>query len=387
MKIIYVGTGARAIGLNSKTAVELIISTLGSEIKGLGHEVGIIDIRDNEIKRNKKLNYFYIELPKFLLKNYPPGSYMHLLKKIVFSLKCIPLISRMNHNGEVDIIHIQNQYPGFLIMFFLKKLMKNVKFVYTSHTPFWTLPKKEFVKYYYKTYLDKLCMRLADRVIAIGHYQKEGIVEKTSIDKNKIIVIQNGVDINLFKPSKKNFKNNDKINIIVVARFSKIKNQLMIIKMIPEIIKKHKNLIFTFIGQLEEEDYFQEIKKFIQDNNISKYVNIVGPVENNKLVNYYKDADILLSASNAEGFPLTVLEAMATGCLLVLSDIGPHKEIKDNDSVVYFKRKDLKDLIKKLNKLLDSNNFEHFKKESLNSAKKNYTWKRVALDNLRVYNN
>ena len=43
------------------------------------------------------------------------------------------------------------------------------------------------------------------------------------------------------------------------------------------------------------------------------------------------DADVLVSSSTSEGLPMSVLEAGATGCYLVLSDIPAHRELlKEN---------------------------------------------------------
>ena len=40
-----------------------------------------------------------------------------------------------------------------------------------------------------------------------------------------------------------------------------------------------------------------------------------------------KRIDVLISASQSEGFPMAILEAGAAGCYLILSDIPPHREI------------------------------------------------------------
>jgi len=44
---------------------------------------------------------------------------------------------------------------------------------------------------------------------------------------------------------------------------------------------------------------------------------------------YLKAADVFVSASHSEGLPNAVMEALATGNAIVLSDIGPHQEILD----------------------------------------------------------
>jgi glycosyltransferase involved in cell wall biosynthesis len=385
MKIVYVGTGNQSIGMDSETAVELVINNLAIEVKKLGNDIVIIDIFDDSRNRDKNIKYDYIRLPRFLEKKTPkPGSPLHALKKIIFSLKTYFLIKKISKNEKIDIIHIQNQYPGIILFTLLKKKMKNTGFAYTSHTPFWTFDDTNFKKYYYKTYMDRISMKKSDKTIFVGYTQMENARRRIKLSQDKIEVIQNGVDLIRFHP-KINDKKNKKTVILSVARISDVKNQLLIIKAIPEIIKHNKNIEFQFVGQLEDETYLRQINEFIKLNKIEEYVKIIGPVKNEALANYYQNSDIFISASNAEGLPLTVLEAMASGCAIILSDIGPHKEIQKNQEIIFFKKDDLDDLRKKLIGILDNKTMVTLKKKSFDSATRYFSWRTVAMKNIEVY--
>ena len=50
------------------------------------------------------------------------------------------------------------------------------------------------------------------------------------------------------------------------------------------------------------------------------------------------EADVFVSTSNGEGLPVAVLEAMAAGCPVILSDIPPHRELADDAGFVPFVR-------------------------------------------------
>lgn len=59
----------------------------------------------------------------------------------------------------------------------------------------------------------------------------------------------------------------------------------------------------------------------------SECSNIIFKGRVNNVADYLRAGDIFISASRAEGFPLSVLEAMGAGLPLILSDIQPHREI------------------------------------------------------------
>jgi len=375
------GTGNIPISKDSSRAVELVIFSLSEQMAKLGNEVHIIDLfsqTDNE------LNYHFVNMPKSFNLETNSGTFKHTIKKIIFSFKALSLLFRLNKKEKFDIIHAQNQYIGFFVLLFRKIL--GVPLVYTSHIPFWVLDKNEFnKKFYFKTLLERICLKFADKVICVGNSQRKGILEKVSINPDKIVTIENGVDLTKFHPSK--IKNKEKLTIISVARLSRVKNQFMLVKAIPEVIKVCKNTQFIFIGQIEDEEYLKEINQYINENNIGKYVKILGPLNISQLPEYYNSSEIFVSVSKAEGLPLTVLEAMASRCAIVLSDIGPHKEFEKNNEIIYFKLDDIEDLVSKLvNLLKDRKKIEELRSNALATARKFFSWKSVALRNLKVYN-
>jgi len=68
-----------------------------------------------------------------------------------------------------------------------------------------------------------------------------------------------------------------------------------------------------------------EVKDLIQDNGLSGMVFLQGYVTD--IWSWMKSADVFISLSLIEGQPNTVLEAIACGCPVVLSDIPAHREI------------------------------------------------------------
>ena len=86
----------------------------------------------------------------------------------------------------------------------------------------------------------------------------------------------------------------------------------------------------------------------------SDSIHIIGHVNN--VADYLCAADYYVSSSQAEGFPLAVLEAMACGLPVLLSDIGPHKEIMTlaPEAGLLYKLKNESDFTESLNKMMQA---------------------------------
>jgi glycosyltransferase involved in cell wall biosynthesis len=162
--------------------------------------------------------------------------------------------------------------------------------------------------------------------------------------------IRNGVNLSHFKnvglEEKQEIKRklnlpSDKTIIAYAGQFVDRKNQRFLL----EIFSEYRELD-DYILILMGEGADLEILK-------NKYCNLpniifTGNVEN---VNEYLQAsDIYISSSKSEGLPNGVLEAMATGLPIILSDIEQHKEVYDTDRKIGFlyKSGDKKDCVKKI---------------------------------------
>jgi glycosyltransferase involved in cell wall biosynthesis len=120
--------------------------------------------------------------------------------------------------------------------------------------------------------------------------------------------------------------------ILAAGRFESEKNLDVIVRAIRLVSDTHPlQMLICGNGSLRH-----TIAELIDEEHLSHRVRLTGHVDN--LWSLMKRADVLVSASVFEGNPNVVLEAMACGCPLVVSDIPAHRELLDEDTAVFVKR-------------------------------------------------
>jgi len=141
----------------------------------------------------------------------------------------------------------------------------------------------------------------------------KNFIDKIGFDKN-IFVINNGVDI---EQHNKVVLENNIIQLLVVSRLVSQKNIDSIIKSIK--VMENENIILNIVGDGSE---INNLKLLVKKYELDKKINFIGKIENNKLNEYLKNADIFIQASNYEGLPHSILEAMNFEIPILSTDVG-----------------------------------------------------------------
>ncbi len=141
----------------------------------------------------------------------------------------------------------------------------------------------------------------------------KNFIDKIGFDKN-IFVINNGVNI---EQHNKVVLENNIIQLLVVSRLVSQKNIDSIIKAVK--VMENENIILNIVGDGSE---INNLKLLVNKYEIDKKINFIGKIENTKLNEYLKNADIFIQASNYEGLPHSILEAMNFEIPILSTDVG-----------------------------------------------------------------
>ena len=141
----------------------------------------------------------------------------------------------------------------------------------------------------------------------------KNFIDKIGFDKN-IFVINNGVNI---EQHNKVVLENNIIQLLVVSRLVSQKNIDLIIKAVK--VMENENIILNIVGDGSE---INNLKLLVKKYELDKKINFIGKIENTKLNEYLNNADIFIQASNYEGLPHSILEAMNFEIPILSTDVG-----------------------------------------------------------------
>jgi glycosyltransferase involved in cell wall biosynthesis len=153
---------------------------------------------------------------------------------------------------------------------------------------------------------------LAEQMITMG------------IDQNKIEVIYNGVDHQLFGQQNTNPLLKD--YVLYVGNLKKEKGVIELLEGFAAIQSDHPNLHLVFAGPGNLKAVIENRAKEL---GIAQYVNLLGGVNHDQLPALIANAKLLALPSYNEGVPNVILEAMACGTPVLATSVGGIPEVVD----------------------------------------------------------
>lgn len=179
--------------------------------------------------------------------------------------------------------------------------------------------------------LIKLLYKHADLVIFKAQRMKEEFLKNIPKIK-KYTVINNPYDIKkiqmLSQQTVHDFEfNKEKKYIVTVGRLSSEKRHSSLIKI---LIHLNKNIELLIIG---DGDLKKELQHIIERKSLTKRVHLLGKKENP--FKYIKHSDLFVLASEGEGFPNVIVEAMICNTAVISTDCisGPREILAPNTDI------------------------------------------------------
>lgn len=275
---------------------------------------------------------------------------------------------------SIDIIHAHGKGASAIAR--ILKIFNNIILIYTFHGIHLECHKR-INRFIYVLY-ENLFGRLDNIKIFVSKSEKYYAKASNIFFGKNTLIINNGVpkmNKKLFtQNNKKNDKNQNSIQISVISlcRFVTQKNIIDIVN----IADLNKNLKFLIIGS---GPLWKYINNYINKRKI-KNIHLLG--EKNNVYKYLYKADIYLSTSLYEGFPISIIEAMSIGLPIVASDVtGNCDTIENGKSGFLYNLNDVNMASYYLNKLANDNILRRKIGDSAFKRQRNFFSKELMMNN------
>ena len=310
----------------STGGIARVLENLTNNMDSTKYEQYIISLTDRENNYNLKGEIIYLTGigNNFFSKGLNFFRRLHLLKKIVQKYNFDAVISM---GAAANILNILTPKNGKTII--SEHTVKSIEsFTNTNGIDF-------FASRIYDC-LIKCLYNKADVIIPVSKVIGKDLICKYGIDKDKIHVIYNGIDLQ--KIEKKFFEDISASElrlfkgktIINVGAVSFPKGQWHLIRIMPKLRLLIPNVNLVILG---DGAYMDTLVDLCKKLNITDCVTFLGRVQNP--YKYLKRADVFALSSLYEGFPNVLLEALCAGVPIVSVDCasGPKEILMKNGDI------------------------------------------------------
>lgn len=359
------------------------VYNLAQEYALAGHKVSVVIVKGHEYLTSqvKKRIQEGVTVYDFVVDNQIciQMEKAHINSKtyrvIYNSATIIPVIMDILNNNKFDIIHTHDLYPGILYDSFLHKT--NIPHIATIHA----MTSKE------NTVIDALRRYVyenSDGTIFVSKQLEQDCLARygeKNICANKRKVIYNGISVNT---TGINQKPEQIFTFCARLHYSKGCDILLkAFKMFLEMKDNYRDFKLYIMGEGEEKENLQKI---IKEYNLQKSVIMFGYVDNYKARQIMHKSYVHILPSLFEGFPLSLLEALAEGTCVVASNVGGVKEIINNEiNGIMIAPKDANCLANKLSVLVENRDTRDYYAYNGYLTAERYSWKAISEKNLAYY--
>lgn len=248
-------------------------------------------------KESPIIKLFMLPVVAWKLKTYVKKNKIDIIQSHLYRANYVNVMAKlMGAKHESQIVNHDNFFRGYKNSFFGRQKLKLVKLFY----------------------------KRADKIIAISEDMKEGMED---LLEKRVEKINNPYDIEMMKERSKEEVTelrDDKEYIISVGSLIPLKRVEDVIEGYSRVATKNDEYDLIILGDGQERERLEELSKIL---GVGKRVHFMGRVENP--FKFLRKSSIFVMASESEGFPNVLIEAMASGCQVVASDCisGPREII------------------------------------------------------------
>lgn len=367
--------------------ISKVVYDLSHKMVKEGNEVTVVTYRDGD-------NVKYYENDKgvevYRVDNYMirPNNFIDWIMQLNFNMitKTNEII---NKNGKFDVIHAHD----WLVAYSAKSIKEsyNIPLISTIHAT--ESGRNSGIHDETQRYINDSEWMLtyeSSEVIVNSNYMKNEVQRLFGLPYDKINVIPNGVNLQLFSNVNIDYDfrrqyamDNEKI-ILYVGRLVYEKGIQNLIAAMPKVLDRYHDSKLIICGRGGMIDELREQVKYL---GIENKVYFAGYCDSKKMQKMYKCADVAVFPSTYEPFGIVAIESMLSGTPTIVSDVGGLNEIIEH-GVTGMKSyagnaNSIADSVLVL--LFDPKLCANISQNAIKKVKENYNWSKITDSTYYVY--
>ena len=222
--------------------------------------------------------------------------------------------------------------------------------------------------------------RQLDHIITVSQMAKHHITEVFGVPPERLRVIYNGIDTELFSPGE-GIKRESNMILMVMSRDTIVKGLKFLLEALAELRKKH-DLKLVVVGQTFGDGVTERLMDRL---GITENVSFRNQISTEELIRLYRTTTLVAVPSTYEGFGIPAAEAMSCGAPVVSTTAGALPEVV-GDAGILVPPADSVALIKAIDGLIE--NPQRLKELSVLGRKRiieQFSWKDAARKTADVY--
>jgi len=289
-----------------------------------------------------------------------------------------------------DIIHMHGYrtFQDIVVQRYASKY--DVPYVLQAHGTLLRIMTKQRLKLAYDVVFGYRLLDKAARLIALNEMEADEY-KSMKVSDRKIVILPNGIDDSEFKtlPERGKFRgkhglDNSQKLILYLGRINAIKGLELLTRAFTELSMSLSDLKLVIVGP--DDGYLSSLKALITELRIGDKVLLTGPLWGEDKLQAYIDSDVYVLPSLYDWFPLTVLEALACGLPVIVSDRCGIASAINGKTGLSFRYDDKEQLKRALAQMLSDEKMRHeFGDRGKALVRDQFTWERVAAEFEAIY--
>lgn len=297
-------------------------------------------------------------------KESTPSNWPHIIKRVIYLFNFYKVIWQERKNYDCIFVHMNIIYVlwgGWL----------------------WRVMDKKIGLWHAHGKVRKN-LQLAERICDfIFTSTKEGC----RLESNKVKIVGQGIDIDIFSPAHN--RGSSRVKIITIGRISPVKDYETLIGAAEVLMNKIDFSIDIIggIGLADQVGYLEGLKLLVAQKMLDDRIKFLGPIPNSEIVKHLHKADLFVNMSHTGSMDKAILEAMACGLPVVTCNEALLETLEKYRNKLFFDKGDFKSLADEilLLTMLDIENIEALRKDMRKIVVENHDVKSLIKKILAYY--